>query len=546
VNDYRNEMSISFNEIPRSSRLFTDYVYNRDRVKDFYQTPRDDYGSLAELARKVAGQHFERDSVADALEEQNRRFGSSELTFKHIEMLRRPDTVAVVTGQQAGLFTGPLFTILKALSAIRLAEELRRQGTEAVPVFWVASEDHDYEEVNHCRIIDNEGRLVTAKYDACWPEGLRSVGDIKLCEEIEELIGQLLSTLPRSEFIEQIERDLRESYRVGVGFAEAFARLMARLFAKYGVVLLDPQSPELKRIAARVYETALSGSQEIAERLVEQSHALESAGYHAQIYTSLDMVPLFVFDNDHRTAMVREGNCFILKATGQCRSLPELIKQMEIDPGRFSPSVALRPVVQDWLLPTVAYMGGPAEIAYFGQLLPVYRYLNRIPPVVIPRMSMTIIQKRYSDLLEKYGLQFEDLFEGPEGAMRKVIERSLDTKTSEVFEETERIFNEQLDKLGESIAKLDPTLSEALKGSREKIFHHLSGLRNRFINTQAKREETVARQIERLTTILYPNKNLQEREINVYYFLARYGYDFIDRIYESVDLGAKRHKLLYI
>jgi bacillithiol synthase len=540
------QQAVRFTDVPRASRLFTDYLYNNDRVVDFYHTQEENHHSLVDFAKEIGAQEYERDTVADALSIQNRRFGSSELTFEHIEMLRRPGSVAIVTGQQAGLFTGPIFTILKALSAIKLAEDLRRQGTQAVPVFWIASEDHDYEEVNHCRLVNNEGKLVTVRYDACWPEGARSVGDIKLCEEINEQIEQLLSSLPKSEFIDRIAEDLRASYHVGVGFAEAFARLMAKLFAKYGVVLLDPQDPVLKRLAARIYEPALRGSEEIAKRLVEQSSALETAGYHAQIYTSMDMVPILIYDNEQRTAITRDDSCFILKSTGQCRSLPELLSQLESNPDYFSPNVALRPVVQDWLLPTLAYIGGPSEIAYFGQLRPLYQFFGRIPPVVVPRMSLTLIQKRYSDLLQKYRLKFEDLFEGADSVMRKVVEGSLDTGTTTLFEETEDLFNSQLDKLRESLTSVDPTLAEALKGSREKILHHLQGLRSRYVNSLTKREETLARQIERLLTILYPNKNLQEREINIYYFLARYGYDFIDTIYSSIDLNANSHKLLYI
>ncbi|MEW6733631.1 MAG: bacillithiol biosynthesis cysteine-adding enzyme BshC [Acidobacteriota bacterium] len=538
--------SLSFTVIPRTTRLFNDYLYDHNRVIQFYRSSEHSQLPLNQFAHKITAQSFERGMVADALERQNRRFGSSSLTFQYIDLLRDPDTVAVVTGQQAGLFAGPLFTIYKALTAIKLAENLRQQGSKAVPIFWIASEDHDYQEVNHCQVVNNEGQLIKIQYESCLPAGERSVGDIKLQAEIAERITELFAILPKSEFVEQLEKDLRDAYQVGIGFAEAFARLLARLFANYGVILLDPQEPELKQLAARVYEPVLRNCEQVAEQLVKQSHTLEEAGYHAQIHTSLDMVPLFVCENNQRSAMTREGNCFILKTTSQCRSLSDLLQLMEKDPAAFSPSVAIRPAVQDWLLPTLIYVAGPAETAYFAQLRPVYQFLDRIPPSIVPRASLTVIPERFATLLEKYELKFEDLFAGSESVMRKVVEKSLDANTAAVFEETEQIFNTQLDKLRNALSGVDATLADALEGGRDKILYQVQNLRNRFVNNRTKREDTVARQIERMFNLLYPTKNLQERELNVYYFLARYGYGFIDTLYQAIEPHTTTHKLLFV
>src|ERR1044071_272226 len=271
--------ALRFTDIPRTSRLFNDFLYDYDRVARFYT----DYGRasspLVEHARQVGAQKFDRDRVADALTRINQRAGSPELTFKHIEMLRRPGSVAIVTGQQAGLFTGPLYTVHKALTVIKLAACLREQGIEAVPVFWIASEDHDYEEVNHCRTIDREGRLQQVRYEPESRSADAPVGDIQLDARIAQAIDGFIALLPPSEFAPDIERDLRESYAAGAGFAEAFARLMARLFKDYGVVLLDPLDEELKQVAAPLYADAIDKAPEIARALVARSAELEQAGY---------------------------------------------------------------------------------------------------------------------------------------------------------------------------------------------------------------------------------------------------------------------------
>jgi len=539
--------AVRFSDIPKTTRLFQDFLYDFGRVARFYEGGGRDGHPLAEHARRVIAQHYERDAVVEVLADQNRRAGAGEETLANVERLRQPDSVVVITGQQAGLFTGPLYTIYKALTAIKLAACLREQGTNAVPMFWIASEDHDFEEVNHCRLVNREGRLVTISYTACPPKEGKPVGHVRLCEEINEDLAELIAALPESEFMPRLTSDLRESYAPGEGFADAFGKLMMRLLGKYGVVMINPLDDRLKRIAGEIYGRALARTPEIAAALVAESAALETAGYHAQVYTSPESVPLFMMDEGRRTAMARrEDGRFYLKG-GEKRFEPaELLETVDRCPTCFSPNVTLRPVVQDFLLPTVAYIGGPAEIAYFAQLRPTYTLLGRVEPVILPRASLTIIEKRHAKTLGKHGLEFTDLFAGLHEVMVKVVERGLDADTAAVFEETERVFNEQLEKLRASLASVDPTLAEALKGGREKILYQLNHLRTRFIHNRSKRDEGTRHQIERAFAILYPNKNLQEREINSTYFLARYGYELIDRLYEEVELGFSNHKLVYL
>lgn len=538
--------AIRFTDIPRTTRLFTDFLYDYAKVERFYPNYGRSVEPLSDHARRIGAQEFDRKRVPDALERINRRVGSPELTFKHIEMLRHPGSVAIVTGQQAGLFTGPLYTIHKALTVIKLASCLRDQGVEAVPVFWVASEDHDYEEVNHCRVIDREGQLKRVQYEASGHKPDQPVGQVVLCEGIGETIDELVAQLAPSEFTPALERDLRESYAKDVGFAEAFSRLMARIFHEYGVVLLDPLDDELKQVAAPLYARAIGKSSEIARALVERSRELEEAGYHAQIKVSEDMVPLFIMDDGRRAALTQQDGRFIVKGSDRSFSGDELVELAGRCPSCFSPNVTLRPVVQDYLLPTAAYIGGPAEIAYFAQLRAVYNELDRQEPCVLPRASLTIVEGRHQKTMKKYELGLHDFFEGLHPAVTRVVEHSLDRSAAESFAETERLINEQLDKLGESLRRTDVTLSDPLKRTREKILYQLEHLRTRFIHTSAHRDETAYRQVERAFTTLFPDKNLQERELNVFYFLSRYGPPLIQELYNAAELGFSNHKVIYI
>ena len=538
--------SLRFTDIPRTTPLFNDFLYNYPKVARFYANYGRSVEPLADHARRVGSQSFDRKRVPDALERINRRVGSPELTFKHIEMLRNPGTVAIVTGQQAGLFTGPLYTIHKALTVIKLAACLREQDVAAVPVFWVASEDHDYEEVNHCRVVDTEGHLNRIQYDASGHKPDEPVGRVALCEGISQTIDQLIAQLPPSEFVPMLEADLRESYAEGVGFADAFSRLMARLFREYGVVLLDPLDEQLKQVAAPLYSEAIKKSTDIAQALVDRSRELEQAGYHAQIKVSEDMVPLFIMDDGRRAALTQQDGRFVVKGSDRSFSSEELIELAGRCPGCFSPNVTLRPVVQDYMLPTAAYIGGPAEIAYFAQLRVVYQMLNRQEPCVLPRASFTIVEGRHQKTMKKYGLQLSDFFEGLHPAVAKVVEHGPDRDTAIAFTETERVIDEYLDKLGVALRRTDASLSDPLKRAREKISYQLEHLRTRFIHSSAHREETTYRQVERASTTLYPDKNLQERELNIYYFISRYGPTLIRELYEAAELGFSNHKLVYV
>ena len=536
--------TIRFSEIPKTSQLFQDFLYDFNRVENFYEAGARDWEALIARSRRVASQEFNRDAVADVLLEQNRNAGAGEATFANIERLRQNDSVVVITGQQAGLFTGPLYTVFKALTAIKLAHELHKKGVNAIPVFWIAAEDHDFAEVNHTRLVNREGQLVTITYTACSPAEGKPVGAVTLKDGITENIDELIAALPESEFTPQLAADLRESYQPGTGFADAFGKMMMKLFGKFGVVLINPLDDRLKQIGGTIYSQAMQRAPEFAAALVKQSAALEAAGYHAQVYTSNESVPLFMMDEGRRTAMMQRDGHFYLKGREKQFLRDELLDTVHRCPACFSPNVTLRPIVQDFLLPTAIYIGGPAEIAYFAQLRAGYKLLGRIEPLVLSRASFTLLERRHAKTLSKNGLQFSDLFAGLNEVMTKIGEQSLDKETAATFDETERVFEAQLEKLQAALQKVDASLAAALKGGRTNVLSNIHRLRATYVKNVSQRDEAVRHQIERAFAVLYPNKGLQEREINVSYFLARYGYELLDRIYDEVTLEETGHQVL--
>jgi len=525
---------LPFTAVPHSSQLFRDYLYNFEAVRRFYvRNPRERQW-IPEVARKLPYDDARRQQVADALERQNRGWGASDETMAAIARLRA-GAAAAVTGQQVGLFGGPLFALLKALSAARLAEEARQLGVDCVPVFWLATEDHDLAEVNHATLLAPDGALrklqVQPAAPACAP-----ISDVRLGPEIEPVVAQAAALLGETEVTEF----LRQAYRPGETLGSGFARLFARIFADWGVILLDASDAALHAIAQPVYRAAIVGAEEIDNALLARGKALRAAGYHEQVKVTPSSTLLFEKRKGARTVIQRAGDGFV--AAEERVSQPQLLEKIAAAPERFSANVLLRPVVQDFLLPTIAYTGGPAEVAYFAQAAVVYEeVLGRLTPV-LPRFSATLLDARAQRLMTKYGLKLPDLFHGPEALRELAAVRSLPAELQGGFDEAERSLAAALNKVQQELRTLDPTLVEAAQRARSKMLYQLGRLRGRAAKAELRYEQEISGHAQWLSNALYPEKNLQERELAGIGFLARHGRELLDALYAKS--GCMDHQVI--
>ena len=541
--------ALPFERIPYQSRLFLDYLRDPLALKAFYPSAVRFHHELAARAPEVLAAHqTDRSVLCNALEAMNTAWGAGAETLANIARLRKSDCIAIVSGQQAGLFTGPLFTIYKALSAVKLAGCLTQRGTPAVPVFWIATEDHDFAEVAAAEFIGCDCRLANVGVPhALHAEGT-PVGSVVLNESIEGVINHSLDVLPTTAFTSEVESLLRAAWRPGRTYGEAFARMMTALLGCYGLILLDPLDARLKQLAAPLYAEAARRAPEIGSALEARSRELEAAGYHAQVTASANSFPLFLHTPDGaRQALARtDTGRYKAKATSEEYTPEELAQWAAREPQSFSPNVTLRAVVQDYLLPTVAYFGGAAEIAYFAQTAEVYRVLARPITPILPRASMTVVERRAGRALERYGLKLNDLFAGLDSVLARVVEEHLGTETAQAFDRTEATVKRELDALQDQLRRVDPTLADALETGRRKINYQLEGLRTRFHRAQMGRHRAAHRQLERAFTALYPEKTLQERRINITSLLARHGSYVIDWIYNAINLGSPDHQIVYL
>ena len=532
---------LPFAQIPHTTRLFIDYLAYAPGVRPFY--PRSAQfaewvGEEKPEARYDAGR---RAQVANALERQNRLWGASETTLANIERLRAGAS-AVLTGQQVGLFGGPMFALYKALTAVKLAEQARAAGVEAIPVFWLATNDHDLAEVNHLLLAGLDGQRRDFSTSS---HGVASapVGTVVLGDEIDAVMREASELLGDSE----VTAFLRDSYKPGKTLGTAFAELYAKLFAQWGVVLLDPCQPDLQSIAQPIYRAAIERAEELDSDLLARGKDLEAAGYHQQVKVTAASTLLFTMKDGARVAIHRRtnGNGAAEFVIGEEKvSKDELLRRIQDAPQDFSPNVLLRPIVQDYLLPTLAYTGGSAEIAYFAQVGVVYQtLLGHVTPVV-PRFSATLIEPKEERLLEKYKIGFTDVLRGPEELQQNLARRTLPEDLDAAFSHAAEKLESSVATLRKALSALDPTLVEALAGAQSKMTFQLSKLQGQAARAQLQRSEVLARHASQLSGSLFPDKILQERQIGGLTFLTRHGLSLLQDLYGMIHTDCHDHQVV--
>jgi len=523
---------LSFSSIPHTTRLFDDFLHHFERVKQFYPHPPLSQDWWLEEITKIQYPAERRRAVAAVLERQNREFGAGEKTLSNIERLRQ-GAAAVVTGQQVGLFGGPTFCILKALTAVIMAEK-----AGAVPMFWLATEDHDLEEINTVNFAAGD-HLQKFTVNVPHREGA-PVGSIAFTDEITAATQQVEALFGKSEISEL----LAACYSKGETFGTAFAKFYTKVFSEMGVVFLNPLDQELHRIAHPVLRAALEESEEINQALVARNQELEAAGYHAQVKVTPSHTLCFYFEDGARTPIRHQDGEFFI---GERKlAAAALLKETEQCPEQFSANVLLRPLMQDYLLPTLCYIGGPAEAAYFAQIEVVYRKLaGRVTPI-IPRIFATLIEPRTAKLLDRYQLSLTDFFTTPEKARELVAGRALPDSILVSFDLAAEHVEKALAVIQGPLEKLDRTLIDAADNAGSKMRYQLQGIRDKAARAEARKNTEVLRHADELITALYPNKDLQEREVGAAYFLLKYGQSVLKQIKTAVRIGCGEHQVIRI
>lgn len=528
-------VSIPFRRLPHQPKLFVRLIEDFASVSQFYAHAP----NLDEVKRVAASLEFpaeRRREVAAILRRQNEAFGAGAVARNNLDKLER-GAVAVVSGQQVGLFSGPAYAIYKALTAIQIAQELSDAGVEAVPIFWMATEDHDLDEVRHTTWFDG-GNLV--RFELPGAAEARPVGHVRLGPAVEESAKKAAGLLsgPASDFVSEI---LQRSYGPDETYGSAFGKLFARLFAEQGLILLDPLDARLHRMAAPVYKKAIEDRDVLNEKLLQRGKELERAGYEVQVKVTAGSTLLFSIRDGVRQAIATSNGS--LKSGEASWTREEALRMVNAAPETFSANALFRPVVQDFLLPTVAYLGGPAEIAYLAQSSVIYEHMLGRMPVILPRAGFTIIDAKAEKLLQKYGLCIETLWAGPQELRRRMESVSVPQELAANFDRDKAQVESTLAELGEQIEKLDPTLAGAVNTARNKIGFQLEKLRRKAGRSLDQKNGMLAEHERFLENFLYPNKQLQSRELCFLPVLSRWGMEGLSELQKlsgSDTLGEHR------
>ncbi|HEV2491003.1 MAG TPA: bacillithiol biosynthesis cysteine-adding enzyme BshC [Candidatus Acidoferrales bacterium] len=526
-------------DIPHTTRLFSTFTDDFTKVAEFYGHAPDEAGVRA-AAKEVRMDAGVRRAVAEVLREQNRAAGSGAAAGKNIDRLAS-GAVAIVTGQQVGLFGGPAYSVYKALSAIEWAKRMTRGGVEAVPIFWLATEDHDLAEVNHVFWNGRDGPSRIELPDDT--SAGRSVGRIALGGMIQAAVAHA-GNLLEGPAAKEIAATLIAAYREEETYGSAFAKLFARLFSDRGLILLDPLDERLHELARPVYRKAAEESETIAGDLLARGKLLDRRGYHAQVKVMQNSTLLFLDVEGKRQAVRRRNGDFL--AGEKKLTTAELLREIEEHSESISASVLLRPVVQDALLPTAAYLGGPAEVAYFAQAQAVYRKILGRMPAILPRPSFTIVEPQVSRLLAKYNLEFSEILRGRQYVRRKMEQGYLPRGLADRFAKGEKALRKILKGHRAPLTRLDKTLVGALGTAERKMLCQFEKLREKAGRAQNFRTGVLDRHEQQLLGALFPHRGLQERTLSLLPFLARQGDGLLARLTEEMDKPCLGHHVVLL
>ncbi len=535
---------VDIRRFPWINRLAVDYAFDHGRVSELYagdpMTPaawRDAITRTQRLTRR-------RDEISDIVLAQQQHRGAPPEALAAGSSLRDAETVAIVTGQQAGLFGGPFFTLLKAVTAIRLAERVRDEHrVPAVALFWIDSEDHDWDEVKGCGLLDADLNLLQVGVSDLPGANERPVARITLDESVTAALASLEATLPRTEFTAQLLVQLRKAYQPGAGMAYAFALWLESVLGPKGLVVFDASDPATKPIVAPLFEQEIEHAGRTSASVAEAGAALTARGYRPQVTPHEGQPALFHLDGGREPIRQQAGAFTIGSHTYTRDALLDLVRR---SPHEFSPNVLLRPLVQDTLFPTICYVAGPSELVYLGQLRGIYEAFGVPMPLIQQRATATILDSNSMRFLTRHDFPLESLRPQDEAALNQLLEAQLPASVEAALNEAAREVGDRMEAVAKSVPQIDSTLEGAARSTLSRMQDDLKKLHAKIIQAAKRKDDTLRRQFRHAQAQAFPGGDPQERNIGFVYFLNKYGPTLVDRLGDELPLDMGNHWILTI
>jgi bacillithiol biosynthesis cysteine-adding enzyme BshC len=526
-------------------RLATDYAANHAALAPFFAGHPADASAWSHAVAAAAEHPRPRAAVAAMIASQQARRGAPAGSVAAARALADAGSVAIVTGQQAGLFGGPLFTLLKAVTAIALAARVEREhGTRAVPVFWIDAEDHDWDEVRSAAVFDAD--MTRRVIEAAAPEGAgtHAVGSLVWPAAIADTVAALAAALPATEFTPWLQDVVGRAYAPGRGIAESFAQMLEQVLGPHGLVVYDSSDPAAKPLLADLFAAELEHAGRTALRAARAGADLTARGYHMQVTPHAGAAALFDLVEGRRPIR-REGDAFVVG--DDHRVAPDaLVSRAKAHPAWFSPNVLLRPVAQDTLFPTACYVAGPNELAYLAQLRGVYEAFGVPMPLVVTRASATIVDAAGLRFLSKHAVAFEDLQARDEHALNTLLKSMLPEAVEQSLAAARAAVADRMQAVIEAMPLVDPTLEGRARSALGRMEHELEGLGGKVLQAAKRRDETLRRQYTHAQAQAFPDGEPQERAIAGVSFLNRYGPALVTRLLDELPAGGGQHWVVCI
>ena len=536
-----NINSIPFSDLP-FTKLFQDYISNFEKLASFFETnPFDE----SEIKKKIESCSFQgnRKQTVEFLKKYNHQFDADDDVITSIDKLLDDQSLVVVTGQQLTLYGGPLFTIYKILTAISYAKRWEKKfNRPVIPVFWMADEDHDYEEAATIGIPDKD-EFQKLFYESNNRQKKR-VFDIELGEGVNPFLEEIINHQFETDFSKNLWNHLESFYHSETTFGKAFGKWILHLFGKHGLILAGTNHKKAKEIIKDSLQKSVERTTDNFDALSKISDELKQAGYHQQVYVQPSN--LFWIDEDgNRQKLNFENGGWSADNEKVKWKAPELINEINNHPDRFSPNVFLRPVTQNFLLPAAAYVAGPGEIAYYAQTKEFYKGFDLEIPIILPRFSATIIESGIDRIFEKLPFNLKDYNQRIEDLETAYINQADTPDIEKIFGK----WRHQIDEVSKSaiaeISDIDPTLKKTSEKAKAVFYTELDKLKGKLYRSVKDQDKTQLDRIRKIQTSIFPDGNLQEREVAFIYFMNKYGLDIWDQFLEAFsDELPDSHKVI--
>ena len=529
--------------------LATDYINGTFPTEKGFSYPLQADDVFYRRLRDIKERTYPRRELVEYLRSYHQQFHASPETFDNIEKLLDPESVVVVGGQQAGLLTGPLYTIYKIISVIKLAKEQERKlGVPVVPLFWIAGEDHDIAEVNHVYIAE-DGKIKKYVYPDI-PQEKRMVSDLPLDHQVcSTWITDIVKTYGETETTNKLLDFLLRCLGQSKTFVDFFAAIVLRLFASQGLVVLNAADVTLRAIESSFFTALIECHRKVTDAVLQQQRQLQQLGYKNTLDIHQHSANLFYYDGRQRWLLEHDPQkeAFRSKKGEIVFSKDELMQLAKTKPGDLSNNVVTRPLMQEFLLPTLAFVAGPGEIAYWAELKEAFSIFGFKMPPVIPRANITIVERSIQTDLAEIGIDITDVFEG---RVEKVKQQWLERQTRYPLEEIFAKAKTEIEEIHRPLRKIGMEIDRGLAGLLAKnatlLQAQIDFLQQTLQRALMRKYEVELRKFSRVEMSLMPNRAPQERIWNIFYYINKYGFDFLEKLLQLDYKWNGMHKIVYI